>query len=163
MTSSQIENLSDLYPDVANFEPGVVDDLFALADLVELIQRHIRRLAEVSGMPAQHFFILEHLALNNGVAPLADLLVAVALPKQSATYMIDHLERDGLVKRSQDERDRRRLVVGLTKRGYSVIRKAFAPFYDTLLRATTAVSERERRAVRRGLKGVLAALESATA
>lgn len=157
---SELESLRALYPALSDYEEDVAVDLFELAELVEHIQRRIRELAAASGMPPHHFFVLEHLALHRGSSPLSEVLVATALPKQSATSILDRLERDELVERRRDEKDRRRIRVVLTRRGKSVVKAALRPFYDTLLGAMAEVPARDRRASRRGLRAFRGALAS---
>lgn len=159
VSESELDALRALYPGVSDFEADVCADLFELAELVEHIQRRIRELASESGMPPHHLFVLEHLALNRGSASLSDVLSATALPKQSATYILDRLERDKLVERKKDETDRRRIRVVLTKQGTSVVKAALRPFYDVLIEAMRAVPARDRQASRRGLRAFLDALD----
>ena len=150
--------LNKLFPEAADFEPEAIADLFDLADLIDDIQQRIRDLAEETGMPALHFFLLEHLALTGGQAPLGELLRALNVPKQSATYIIDKLQDSGLVERRPDERDRRRLTVALTRKGRALMKTGFGPFYTALVSAMQGVPKRDRAVVIRSLGRFLAAL-----
>lgn len=146
-----LERLRGLVPAASNFDDTAIADLFDIADLVDDIQRRIAVLAEEAGMPSLHFFLLEHLALHGGAAPLSELLLALNVPKQSATYIVDQLEKQGLVERRMDERDRRRFEVALTQKGKRRVKSGLGPFYSSMLAAFDTVSHRDRTAILRGL------------
>ncbi len=163
MKQRTLDALSEFYPNAAEFESKTITDLFDLADLVDDIERQIRELAEGSGMPSIHFFVLEHLALNEGAASLGELLSALNLPKQSATYVIDRLEKDGLVERRMDKRDRRRFEVALTRKGRRRVKADVTPFYGAMLHAMQAVSKKDRTVLLRGLTAFLQGLNESQA
>ena len=116
MDETTLENLKEYYPKIDKFDPQLVADLFDISFIVDEIQHDIRELAQNTGMPPTHFFLLEHLALSGGAASLSELLRALNLPKQSATYMIDILEKESLVKRKPDPNDRRRFLASWVRK-----------------------------------------------
>ena len=146
------KNLQDYFPGAENVDPQIIGDLFDIASVVEDIQHHIRELAQETGMPSVHFFLLEHLALNGGAASLGDLLRVLNLPKQSATYIVDRLEKDMLVKRRPDPNDRRRYEVALTTKGKKLAKNKMSPFYETLLNALQVISKKDRESTAKTLE-----------
>ncbi len=160
MNKETLENLNKFLPEATAFEPKALADLFALADAVDAIQRRISRLAEDTGMQAQHFFVLEQLALSGGASPLGELVHTLNLPKQSATYIVDRLEEEGYVERRKDQRDRRRYEVVLTAKGRRKVKAELAGFYEKLLGALSATSAKERATTLRSLEGFRDALET---
>ena len=146
-----LERLRRLVPAASDFDDGAIADLFDISDLVADIQRRIGHLAEEAGMPSLHFFLLEHLALHGGAAPLSELLLALNVPKQSATYIVDQLEKQGLVERRRDEQDRRRFEVALTRKGKRRTKLGLGPFYRSMFGAFGTISNRDRAAILKGL------------
>jgi len=159
MKEQTLEHLREVYPGVSRFAPDAIADLFVSAHLIEQIERRIRDLAGQSGIPPHHFFVLERLALHGGSAPLAELLKELGLPKQSATYILDRLEKNGMIERQKDTHDRRRLNMVLTEAGDSFVRKHFKPFYDAMLEAISGVPQKERKAMTNGLRTLLNGLQ----
>ena len=146
-----LANLRGVWPDAADFEQAAIAELFELADLVEDIQRRIKVLAEASGMPALHFYVLEQLALEGGQAPLSELVDALDLPKQSATYMVDRLEGEAYVERQRDPADRRRFQIVLTRKGRRKVKSNLPRFYKAMLDALRQVPAEGRAQLLRSL------------
>ena len=159
MDQRTLEELHRFFPAAEEMDPQNIADLFDLAELVDEIQRRIRDLAELTGMPSLHFFLLEHLALSGGSMPLGSLVQTLHLPKQSATYIVDRLEKDGFVERRADTQDRRRLEIALTQKGRQRTKAGFGPFYGAMLKALQSVSKSDRAALRRGLGQFLDGLQ----
>ena len=86
---------------------------------------------------------------------------ALNIPKQTATYIVDALEKQDLVKRRRDERDRRRLAVALTAKGRRRMKSKLGPFYSAMLRAFSTLDNKDRVAIVRGLKQFRSALNEA--
>ena len=68
------------------------------------------------GVRRQHFTVLASLA-EQGPASQAELGRRLWIDRSDLHAIVTELDRDGLVRRGRDERDRRRNVVALTPRG----------------------------------------------
>lgn len=96
--------------------------LEAHAELVGVLDRELR---EACGLPLRSFEVLIRLARSPGRSLTAsDLAKAVVLSSGGATRLVDRLERDGLIRRLPDERDRRIVRVAPTERGLEVLAAA---------------------------------------
>ncbi|ADV67201.1 MarR family winged helix-turn-helix transcriptional regulator [Deinococcus maricopensis] len=84
-----------------------------------------RHLSEY-GLTLSQFSVLE--ALYH-VGPLSQRAIARKILKSSGnlTLVIDNLERDGLVRRERDARDRRVFTVSLTEQGRALIMRVMPP------------------------------------
>lgn len=160
MDEKTLEHLHRVLPEGAEFAAGELTDLFDLSEVVESIQRCIAALAERNGMPAHHFFLLEQLALSGGAAPLGELRHILNMPKQSATYIVDRLEKDGYVERRKDPADRRRYEIALTAEGRHLLKADLKDFYDVMLKALAHVSQADRQTILRGLRSFRDALST---
>jgi DNA-binding MarR family transcriptional regulator len=109
------------------------------------------------GFRRHHFAVMTALA-EDGAASQAELGRRVWLDRSDLHAVLNELERDGLVARTQDERDRRRNLVQLTPAGVKTLRRLdarvdaaqeefLAPLTakerSALMRLLAAVSERE--------------------
>ena len=67
------------------------------------------------------------------------------------TKLATWLEKQGLVARQRDDKDRRRLAIVLTDAGRNAAQEHLRPFYRTLLQATSAVPAGDRERGQPGL------------
>ncbi len=112
------------------------------------------------GYRRHHFAVLTALA-EDGAASQADLGRRVWLDRSDLHAVLNELERDGLVARAQDVRDRRRNVVELTPAGATTLERLDARVdaaQETLLEP---LSDVERRQLMRLLRLVASREEDA--
>ena len=74
------------------------------------------------GFRRHHFAVMTALA-EDGAASQAELGRRVWLDRSDLHAVLNELERDGLVARTQDERDRRRNLVALTPAGTTTLKR----------------------------------------
>ncbi len=75
------------------------------------------------------------------------------------THLVDRLEQEGLVERIADPDDRRGLLVALTRKGRSVMRRVGPSHLDTERRMLAALSKQEQAELARLLRKLLIGLE----
>lgn len=106
--------------EVADVHPGPVAlTVHNLYELLRAVSSKMGRLTEEftpKGLTVGQSNVLKALRPNKPKTQ-KDLCAAVGCSGGNMTMIIDNLERDGFVKRTQDERDRRRVVVNLTDDG----------------------------------------------
>jgi MarR family 2-MHQ and catechol resistance regulon transcriptional repressor len=100
-----------------------------------------RHLSEY-GLTLSQFSVLE--ALYH-VGPLSQRAVARKILRSSGnlTLVIDNLERDGLVRRERDTRDRRVFTVHLTEAGRDLIARVLRPHVAGIVEVFAALSAEE--------------------
>jgi DNA-binding MarR family transcriptional regulator len=76
---------------------------------------------------------------------MGDLARRVGVSEKTTTGLIDRLERDGLVARERDARDRRVVHVRLTPRGATVHRRIDADLLQKLARLLDRLDAADRR------------------
>jgi DNA-binding MarR family transcriptional regulator len=104
-------------------------------------------------------WILQHLAAV-GPSTLGELADASRAKKSTTTELVDRLESKGYVGRMRDERDARRVFVGLTPQGERRAKRVPSVLADEALRAALArMTQDERRALVRGLRALVRAGE----
>jgi DNA-binding MarR family transcriptional regulator len=105
------------------------------------------------GLRRQHFAVMTSLS-EQGPASQSTLGRRLWIDRSDLHSILNELERDGLVERIRDERDRRRNVVALTPRGRTALKrldKRVDAAQNALLEPLSAI---ERRELRRLLKKV---------
>ena len=111
--------------------------------------RRGRRLVDTSlaqdGARRQHFTVLTSLS-EQGPTSQAELGRRLSIDRSDLHALLGELERDGIVTRVRDERDRRRNVVMLTRAGQSVLARLdmrIDTAQDALLEPLSAGERRE--------------------
>ena len=141
-------DLDELTADIARLYPAVY------------LRFHVskQRLAGTD-ITSRMLWALQHLA-SVGPSTLGELAQASGVKKSTMTELVDRLETKGYVGRMRDERDARRVFVGLTPSGERRARRAPSVLADDALRAALArMTADERTALVRGLRALVRAGE----
>jgi DNA-binding MarR family transcriptional regulator len=93
---------------------GLTPALFRAADACEA---KLECALQTLGLSLPKFHVLDHLVQAGAALPLGELASRNACVKSNMTALIDRLEADGLVVRSQDPSDRRSVRAQLTPAG----------------------------------------------
>ncbi|MEL1134946.1 MarR family transcriptional regulator [Desulfitobacterium sp. THU1] len=99
--------------------------------LFSLIEKNVQEY----GFNISEFGVLEFL-WHNGEQPVQKIAEKILVTSGTITYIIDKLQKTGLVERKKCEKDRRVYYVGLTPKGEEVIEELFPKhqqFIDNLL------------------------------
>jgi DNA-binding MarR family transcriptional regulator len=97
--------------------------LIALRRILRVTELNSRNLARQSDLTTSQLLLIKHVAQNGQALPSA-IARAIELKQATITALINKLEEDGLVTRSRDTRDRRRVWVRLTDAGQDVLGKS---------------------------------------
>lgn len=79
----------------------------------------------------------------------AELADSAGVTRATMTGLIDTLERDGLVRREPDPKDRRMMSVHLTGRGHEVLRRILPGHFQWMAGLLQGLSETERKTLLR--------------
>lgn len=75
-------------------------------------------------MDLRYYDVLLHVAEGEGGRRMTELADAIILSKSGLTSLVDRMEREGLLERRPDPRDRRAILVTLTAHGAERFREA---------------------------------------
>lgn len=103
--------------------------LAALRRIVRAIDLHSRHLVDAFGVTAPQLVALRELS-RLGRVPVGVLARGVRVSQPTMTGILDRLERRGLVRRTRDVVDRRRVSVEVTAEGRSLMGSAPSPLQD---------------------------------
>jgi len=125
--------------------------------LVGALRRSARSVEHRTGVTNAQLFVLRALARREGVS-LAELAALARTRRNAVSAVVSRLVRQGLVRRARAEDDRRRVTLALTARARALLRRAPEPPTARLIDALETLSEREARALARGLGALTRAL-----
>ena len=101
----------------------------AIRRIVRAIDLHSRHLLESHGVTGPQLATLQE-AARIGESPVSALARNVHVSHSTMTGILDRLEKRGLVTRTRDKNDRRRVTVSVTDRGQAVLDDAPSPLQD---------------------------------
>jgi DNA-binding MarR family transcriptional regulator len=132
---------------------SVVHAREAVAHVVE------RRLQERAGVPLAGYEVLVRLSHEpEGACRMHDLTRPTLLSKSGLTRLIDRMERDGLVRRTSDDADRRGTLAVLTPKGRRTLDRSRPVFLDAIREHFSRhLTQADAGGLRRVLRKVLAA------
>src|SRR5215469_15634480 len=96
------------------------------AEVLYLTVQHLGRLLRdidvACGISNARFSVLVHLAFH-GVNNVGGLAAAERVSRPAMTRLVQDMEKSGLVRRGADSSDRRGVLVKLTKKGRTIMRR----------------------------------------
>src|SRR5437764_12640701 len=123
--------------------------------------RFHRRDGKRTALPQASRSCLQHLTLG-GPVTIGEMGKHLERAQSVVSEIVDHLERDGLLERIRDPRDRRRTLVWLTDAGIALLeREREVLSRELLARAMARMAEGDRSALLRGMRALLAASPAA--
>lgn len=136
-------------PDLGDPGEALVDAVLSASRVLAAVTA--RSLGDVAdGVTLTQYRTLVVLAVR-GAQNLAGLADAMGVAPSTATRMCDRLVRKGLIRRTDEERDRRQLRVVLTKRGRTLIDAVSATRRRKIQAILSAVTPREQLALAEAL------------
>lgn len=110
-------------------DPGPHDLLVALLLVQNALQKRSDAFFQSFGLTDAQFNILNLLAFHEGAMDQLALTERLLVGKSSTSIVLNRMVRDGLVKREEHPKDRRQVVLVLTRRGRELWRK-ISPRYE---------------------------------
>ena len=130
-------------------------DSAAVADCMQLLRVSKRLLgfflanfAEHDISPGKYSVLCELLSAQTPVSP-SHLAARLGVSRPTVTGLLDGLYRQGLVDRTFDDEDRRRVAVALTRRGDSFIRSLLPDQYRIMAEVMGPLNDPERSQLRK--------------
>lgn len=112
-----------------------------------------------AGASAQQIWALE-LICHQKNYPLRQLLVALRMKTSTGTVFVDRLCKSGLVKRAQNPKNRRSVLLALTRKGDAMLRKARQRRAQEARSLFASVPARKRRDYLTLLESLIATLQN---
>ncbi|ACT01925.1 MarR family winged helix-turn-helix transcriptional regulator [Paenibacillus sp. JDR-2] len=114
-----------------------------LRNMVNELYRSLERDIDSYGLSTENFRILE-LLYNRGAQPIQKISDTFTIPSGSITYVVDKLEKKGLVERIPIPGDRRKTNVSLTAAGRSSFDNIFPKHAQFISDQLTFATDEEK-------------------
>lgn len=139
--------------------PRSHEALIALRRIQRMIELKARSLASIAGLTPSQLIVLQLLE-EHGEQPATFIAKSARLTNATITSLIDKLEARGLVRRTRDALDRRRVQLALTDQGRATLRNAPDLLQDTFTQRFEALEGWEQAMLIAALERVAALLDA---
>lgn len=119
----------------------------------KVIFDHVVKDIKEHGISIENFMILE-LLYNKGPQPVQKISETLSIPSGSITYVVDKLEKKGLVKRQPNPNDRRASTVVLTEEGRALFDEIFPKHVETISENLSFITNEEKEQLTHLLKQI---------
>lgn len=133
--------------------------IVAIRRIVRGIALHSRRLAQTSGLTVPQLLVLRALSEHAEGTTASAIQPHLGVSPGTLSGLVQRLVQAGLVDRSRDEADRRRVLLTLTDAGHEVLGAAPATLQDTVLDRLERLDATERDDLLRALHTVVALMD----
>lgn len=133
--------------------------LTAIRRIIRAVDLYSRRLMEKYGLTGPQLATLREIARRGSIRAGA-AAGALRVSQPTMTGILERLERNGLVTRTRNGRDRRAVDVGITEAGRRILQTAPPLLEDRLREKLAALPEAERSSVLAVLQHVAAMLDA---
>lgn len=132
-------------------ETLALDAFITLMRATDSVAGHLSRYVEAEGLTMGQFAVLEAL-LHLGPMTQRELGAKLLRSSSNTTVVLDHLERDGLIRRTRRLDDRRAVDVALSPSGRRRIAALFPAHARRITDLFAALSPRQQRQLADGCK-----------
>jgi len=130
------------------------DMLVSLRKITQAITLHSRDLSRRYGLTGPQLTILSEIA-NHQTLSVTELARYISLSQATVTDILNRLEKRGLVERTRDSADRRRVLIRITDQCREILSQAPPPLQETFVERYGALSEWEQLMILSALKRVV--------
>ena len=128
---------------------SALDVVFALRMTAQQLDNTVTEwMAGTAGTPARFQILVLLWASEASGVPHKEIVKALEVSRATVSGLMTSLERDGLVKSTVDNDDRRNLIANLTSRGRAIVEKAIDSNATPMRAALAPLSASERTTLR---------------
>lgn len=139
-----------------SLERGIVRSLRRIIRAVGLYSRELMRRRNLT---TSQLASLRQLS-RHGRLSAGDVARGITVSQATITGVLDRLERRGLVTRSRDLHDRRRVVIELTEAGREAVATSPPPLHERFMLRLAELPEAERQEIDRVLRRIVEMMEA---
>jgi len=140
-------------------DPSEHDLLVVLLTLHNAIQRRGDTFFQAYGLTDAQFNILNLIGLAGGPLDQLVLTERLLVGKSSVSIVLNRMVKAGLIQRGEHARDRRRVVLSLTRKGRELWRKITPRYEQGVREIFSALPRKRREAFLDDLEAIYAALK----
>ncbi len=131
----------------------------AIRNTYRAMDRKITALLAVNDLTRPQFMALKAVS-EGGAVPMNKISDCLSVTPGNVTGIIDRLVRGGMLKRSGKEGDRRKIMIGMTKKGEDTYRRVLSAYSEFLGKVLSQLSQTEREELKEHLTKLEEAIES---
>ena len=128
--------------------------LVSLRKITQAISLHSRNLNRRYGLTGPQLVILNEIS-NHESLSVTQLARLISLSQATVTDILNRLDKKGLVERTRNDMDRRRVMIKLTTKCHKILSQAPPALQETFVERYTALSEWEQLMILSSLKRVV--------
>lgn len=131
----------------------------SLRQIIRAVGLYSRELMRRRNLTAPQLATLRRLQ-RKGPSSAGELARGIAVSQATVTGIVDRLEHKGLVTRSRDPRDRRRVVIDLTDAARELVADSPPPLHERFMLRLAQTSAAERQEIDRVLRVIVQMMEA---
>ena len=139
---NKLKKLSDHYDWVTEISSKTIVGLKKTSDMLEVTHNIFFKQYGISNTKFNVLIILYE-EQKNGIM-LSEIGEQMLVTKANITGLIDRLEKDGFVKRTRDEKDRRKIMAVITKKGIEFTEKVKVEYKKWVENLMSELKEEEK-------------------
>lgn len=117
--------------------------IISLHRIVTDLDRKTKVLCQKQGLTFGQFMVLEAL-YHKGPLSVGEVKESILSTDGTIPVIVANMEKAGLLARKQDEKDRRKSILSLTKKGRDIIREVYPDNAEMIHTAFSVWNDRER-------------------
>jgi DNA-binding MarR family transcriptional regulator len=130
------------------------DMLVSLRKITQAITLHSRDLSRRYGLTGPQLIILSEIA-NNETLSVTELARYISLSQATVTDILNRLEKRGLIERTRDSVDRRRVLIRITDQCRQILSQTPPPLQETFVERYSRLPEWEQLMILSAFKRVV--------
>jgi DNA-binding MarR family transcriptional regulator len=128
--------------------------LVSLRKITQAITLHSRDLSRRYGLTGPQLIILNEIA-NHETISVTELARSISLSQATVTDILNRLDKRGLIERSRDSTDRRRVTIRITEACREILSQAPPPLQETFVERYSGLPEWEQLMILSAFKRVV--------
>lgn len=128
--------------------------LVSLRKITQAISLHSRDLNRRYGLTGPQLVILNEIA-NHTSLSVTELARCISLSQATVTDILNRLDKKGLVERTRDDADRRRVMIKITSQCRAILSQAPPALQETFVESYTNLPEWEQLMILSSLKRIV--------
>lgn len=129
--------------DISTTQQRCKQMLISLRKIIQAISLHSKDLNKRYGLTGPQLMILNEIS-NQEWMSVSGLARCISLSQATTTDILIRLEKKGLVERIRDDKDRRRVKVGITPKCEEILSNAPPPLQETFVERYSSLTEWEQ-------------------
>jgi DNA-binding MarR family transcriptional regulator len=135
--------------------------MIALRKIIQALELNSRQLVKRVGLTGPQLVILQEIA-HLGEVNVGEIAQAVSLRQATVTGILERMEKRGLLTRRRSRHDKRRVMVGITDHGRTLLQQAPPLMQETFVERFYGLQEWEQNMILVSLQRLVSIMDAQT-